>query len=193
MMSKKKILLGMFVCGLAGAFIYFFRPDTQSNVAPLEVYIPATSTVSAFDPRNTTYEIEGESVALKNGEARSEAAPGSASQIVTRYFGNEATGDLTGDGKDDRAYLITQDGGGSGLFYYAVVALKSETGYTLTNTFFVGDRIAPQSTEIHAEAGELHINYAERKEGEPMSTPPSVGAVLLLKVTTAGVLEGLME
>lgn len=112
---------------------------------------------------------------------------------ITTYFGNEASGDLDGDGKADIAYLITQEGGGSGLFYYAVVALKTDTGYKLTNLFFIGDRIAPQSTYISESVRELHINYAERKNDEPMTVAPSVGAVKLLKVTPDGVLEGLMK
>ncbi|MFA6158185.1 MAG: hypothetical protein WC763_00955 [Candidatus Paceibacterota bacterium] len=120
-------------------------------------------------------------------------------RAVAGYFGNEASGDLTGDGRDDRAFLVTRDEGGSGTFYYAIVAIATSTsvtapqGYYLTNPFLVGDRIAPQSTEINASARELHVNYAERNPGEPMTTSPSRGAVLLLKVTSAGVLEGLMR
>lgn len=151
------------------------------------------TTVFTFDPKNTTYIVEGQSVTLKNGFASTESAPGSASKITTRYFGNEAYGDLDGDDDNDAAYLITQDTGGTGLFYYAVVALRTPSGYKLTNTFLVGDRIAPQSTEIHEDSKELHVNFAERKDGEPMSAEPSVGAVLLLKVTPEGVLEGLMK
>jgi len=91
------------------------------------------------------------------------------------------------------AFIVTQSTGGSGLFYYAVVALNTPTGYKTTNAFFIGDRISPQSTEIHSDSEELHINFAERKAGEPFTTPPSVGAVLLLKVTSSGMLEGLMK
>ena len=42
-------------------------------------------------------------------------------------------------------------------------------------------------------SGEIQVNYAERKEGEPMSASPTEGATLLLKVTPDGVLEGLMQ
>ncbi len=146
-----------------------------------------------FDPKNATYVIDGQSVTLVNGISEVESAPGSSSKTTTRYFGNEAYGDVDGDDDNDAAFLITQDGGGTGLFYYVVVALRTPKGYQLTNTFFVGDRIAPQSTEIQEDAKELHVNFAERRKGEPMSAEPSVGAVLLLKVTPDGVLEGLMK
>jgi hypothetical protein len=112
---------------------------------------------------------------------------------TTRYFGNETRRDLNGDGEEDRAYLITQDGGGSGLFYYAVVDIKTPTGYKTTNAFFIGDRIAPQSLYIPKNSMELQVNYAERNPGEPMTTKPSRGVTKLLKVTPEGVLEGLMK
>ncbi len=146
---------------------------------------------TSFDGKNTEFTIDGEAVELKNGKAETSIVPGSASMKVTTYFGNEAKGDLNNDGTDDVAFLVTQTSGGSGIFYYVVVALKTSNGYTTTNAFFVGDRIAPQSTEINS--GELHVNFAERKAGEPMTTQPSQGVVLLLKVTPQGVLEGLMK
>lgn len=149
--------------------------------------------VYTFDPKNATYIIDGQSVALINGVSEVSSAPGSATKTTTRYFGNEAYGDVDGDDDNDAAFLITQDSGGTGLFYYVVVALRTPTGYKLTNTFLVGDRISPQSTEIKEDSKELHVNFAERKKGEPMTAEPSVGATLLLKVTPEGVLEGLMK
>ena len=149
--------------------------------------------VYTFDPTNATYIIDGQSVALIDGVSEVSSAPGSATKTTTRYFGNEAYGDVDGDDDNDAAFLITQDSGGTGLFYYVVVALRTPTGYKLTNTFLVGDRISPQSTEIKEDSKELHVNFAERKKGEPMTAEPSVGATLLLKVTPEGVLEGLMK
>ncbi|HEU0080668.1 MAG TPA: hypothetical protein VFQ72_01410 [Candidatus Paceibacterota bacterium] len=145
------------------------------------------------DTRNSTFTIDSETVTLVDGVSNAPAAPGSAAQKVTRYFGNEAVGDLNGDGSPDTAFLVTRETGGSGLFYYAVVLLKLPGGDRATNAFYIGDRIAPQSTLIPAGSRELQIAYAERKKGEPMTARPSVGAVLLLKVTPEGVLEGLMR
>ena len=149
----------------------------------LQAHVGGTNQ-SAFDGKNSTFTIDGQPVTLVNG---------TDSTNTTKYFGNEAEGDLNGDGLEDVAFLITQSPGGSGTFYYVVVALQTADGYQTTNAFLIGDRIAPQSTEIQADAKELHVNFAERKAGEPMTTQPSSGAVLLLKVTPAGVLEGLMK
>lgn len=153
----------------------------------------ATNIVGNFDGRNATFSIDGRQVTLKNGVSEEEAAPGSASKIITRYFGNEARGDLNFDGREDRAFLVTQEAGGSGFFYYAVAAIQTDSGYKTTNAFFVGDRIAPQPTYIPPNSGEIQVNYADRNEGEPMTAPLSRGVTLLLKVTPEGVLEGLMK
>lgn len=178
---------------ILGVLVYLFYPKSMvDSKKDADIFREPTKAFT-FDPKNTTYSIERQSITLVNGVGQTDSAPGSASKTITRYFGNEAYGDVDGDDDNDVVYLITQDGGGSGLFYFAVVALRTPTGYKLTNTFFVGDRIAPQSTEIQEDAKEIHINYAERKKGEPMSAEPSVGAVLLLKVTPEGVLEGLMK
>lgn len=172
---------------IVGAFAF------TRNTAHAPTSSQAVSSQTAFDGKNTTFIIDGTPVTLVNGVSEAPAAPGSATKITTRYFGNEATGDLNGDGSLDTAFLITQDTGGSGTFYYAVVALKTSNGYKTTNAFLVGDRIAPQSTFIPGNSQEIQVNYAERKPGEPMTAQPSVGATLLLKVTSDGVLEGLMK
>ncbi|MDP3207563.1 MAG: hypothetical protein Q8M65_00300 [Rhodoglobus sp.] len=126
-------------------------------------------------------------VTLVGGMAETAAAPGSASRVTTRFFGNEAKGDLNGDGNEDIAFLLTQDGGGSGTFFYVVVALRTDDGYTGTNAVLLGDRIAPQTTEIHGT--ELIVNYAERAPDEPMTTPPSIGVSKYLKVVDGELVE----
>jgi len=137
--------------------------------------------VTPADYKNATYVIEGQPVTLVNGHSEVPAAPGSASKVLTDYFGNDATGDLNGDGLPDVAFILTQNSGGSGTFYYVVAALRSSAGtYTGTNAVLLGDRIAPQTTEI--KGGEVIVNYADRKPGEPMTAQPSVGVSKYLKV-----------
>ncbi len=137
-------------------------------------------TQPAATPKDATYQIEENPVTLVNGLSEVEAAPGSASKTITRYFGNEATGDLNGDGKPDVALLLTQESGGSGTFFYAAAALQTEGGYVGTNAILLGDRIAPQPTTI--QNGTIVVNYAERKPGEPFTAAPSVGVSQYFKV-----------
>lgn len=138
-------------------------------VPPKEELPAGTSfepTVLGADIKNAMYAIEGERVLLVDGQADARAGK-------VRYFGNEALGDLNGDGTTDIAFLATLDGGGSGTFFYIITAFKKDGGYKGNNAIFIGDRIAPQTTEIRA--GEVIVNYAERRQGEPMTAQPSVG------------------
>ena len=132
------------------------------------------------DHKNATFVIDNTPITLMNGVSEVEQA-GSASKIVTKYFGNEAKGDLNNDGIPDAAFLLTQETGGSGTFFYVVAAIQTPNKtYNGTHAAFIGDRIAPQSTGIHN--GLVVVNYADRAPGEPMTAQPSVGKSIWFKL-----------
>jgi len=137
--------------------------------------------------RDSTYLIEGKQITLVNGYSEVEVTPGSSSKIITKYFGNEAIGDLNGDGMPDVAFLLTQEQGGSGTFYYLVAAIKTSSGYQGTSGVLLGDRIAPQNTTINN--AEILVSYAERKPGEPMTAEPSVGVSRYFKFENGELVE----
>jgi hypothetical protein len=140
---------------------------------------------TAADYKNATYIIDGQRVKLENGIAETEAAPGSASKVITRYFGNEFMTDLDGDGDEDVAFVLTQTTGGSGTFYYAVAALNTPEGYVGSDGYLLGDRIAPQTTELSPNPRHVNVvvfNYADRDSGDPMTAQPSVGKSAYLKI-----------
>jgi hypothetical protein len=173
---NKKTLAALTVVGVAaGYFAYhaIFKPDRP--------------TVSFFDPQNCTYSVEGKKVTLENGYAEESAALYSSSKLITRYFGNDVTEDFNGDGLADSAFIITQDGGGSGTFYYAVVALNEVKGCKGTNAILLGDRIAPQTTEF--QNNQIIVNYATRNPQDPLAVTPSVAASKYLKVEGATLFE----
>jgi len=156
--------------------IFYMLSDYLRRVKP---------TTLASDIKNASYLIEGQRVTLKNGIAETDSSPGSASKTITRYFGNELTTDLDGDGRDDVAFILTQERGGSGNFFYAVAALNTANGYVGSDGYLLGDRIAPQSTSLSQNARQKYVvvfNYADRKLGEPMTTQPSVGKSIYLKL-----------
>ena len=141
--------------------------------------------VTGATPKDAEYIIEGRRVKLENGLAETEAAPGSASKVTTRYFGNEVSYDLNKDGREDKVFLLTQETGGSGTFFYVVAALNTESGYVGSQALFLGDRIAPQTTEISRNPNHdrvIVVNYADRNPGEPMTTQPSLGKSIWLKL-----------
>lgn len=135
------------------------------------------------DFKEVTFFISGEPVTLVDGYAEAITALGGESMTRIRYFGNELAHDIDGDGIEDMVFLITQETGGSGTFFYLVGALKRDEGYVGTHAVYIGDRIAPQTTN-KGEGRQVIVNYAERAAGEPFSTPPSLGKSLYLLLDT---------
>ena len=137
------------------------------------------------DYKDAEFMIDGKKVKLTDGYSEEEGTPGSASKIIMRYFGNELKTDLNNDGREDVVFLITQQSGGTGTFYYAVAALNTMNGYVGSDGYFLGDRIAPQTTEVsqnprHKDV--IVVNYAERYATDPMTTPPSKNKSAYLKL-----------
>ncbi len=177
-MKTLKIILGLAAAIIIAGGLWWMN-NTASGPAPTVQGVDVTKI--AVDYKNATYVVGEQPVTLVNGRAEVSSVPGSASKTVTQYFGNEAMGDLNGDGVPDIAFLLTQSTGGTGTFFYAVAALKTQSGYQGTNGILLGDRIAPQTTQI--KNGQVVVNYADRKSGEPMSAKPSLGVTKYLKVT----------
>lgn len=177
------VLLVLIVIGLGLIFTQKYWVDNLINFI-LEKGEEKTANISS--PLNATYIIDGKSVTLVNSFSITETAPGSASKTIVRYFGNDAEGDLNGDGIVDVVFLLTKQDGGSGVFFYIVAAIKKGETYEGTNAIFLGDRIAPQTTEIRD--GEIIVNYAERNPGEAMTAQPSIGVSKYLKIDQSGAL-----
>lgn len=189
----------LFIVGMPGCSPAVLNETQEATKPPLAEATSAPITTTAVTPLassaeesipgflDTTFEVEGKAIQLVKGVSEVEAAPGSAAKVVTRYFGNESSGDLNGDGKEDVAFLIAQNSGGSGTFFYVVVALRTNAGYSGTNAMFLGDRIAPQTTSI--ENGVVVANYADRKPGEPFTTQPSVGVSRRFKIEDQNLIE----
>ncbi len=152
-----------------GIIIWLYTLAPEKTVAPDSDNVAIQE---VQDYKNTSYVIDGEQVTLKNGFAEVEVAPGSASKKVTRYWGGDFHKDLNADGRQDVVFMVTQDSGGSGLFYYVVAAINYPEGYRGSASFFLGDRIAPKNIELGDEATIL-VNFAERNPGESFAVAPS--------------------
>lgn len=155
------IIIILLVIGL-GIFagIAYLGKLPVKNILPVSV---------AFNPLTANYIVNGAQVSLVDGKA----ITGTDQKTSTAVFGEPVLGDLNGDGVNDAALIITQDSGGSGVFYYVAAAINTKNGAQGTNAMLLGDRIAPQNSEI--KDGQIIANYADRKIGEPMTTAPSVG------------------
>lgn len=127
---------------------------------------------NALDVKNISYTVSGEIFTLKDGRAEKERTPGSTSTKSVSIFGEPAYGDLDADGDTDAALVLVNDPGGSGTFYYAVLAMRESETYRATNAMLLGDRIALQTIEIRDSRAVY--NYAERRADEPMTALPSI-------------------
>lgn len=175
---KKPIIAFCLIVLAAVAAIYIFTAEKASAPGPV---LPETNT---FSPKDATYIIDGQKVTLKNGVSEVEAAPGSASKIITRYFGNEVKHDFNKDGREDVVFLLTQQTGGSGTFYYVVAALNTPQGYVGSQALLLGDRIAPQTTEMVGAGDVVVVNYADRGPQDSFAVAPSVGKSIWLLLDT---------
>lgn len=182
-----KIFFGVLIilCVLVGSFYV------------LNSYIYNEKQVDVIsDYKNATYVLNGEPVQLVNGFAETEASPGSATKVVTRYFGNQLLTDLNGDGVEDVAFILTQETGGSGIFYYAVGAVMTDGGYIGTDGYLLGDRIAPQSTNVSPNPRHKNVvvfNYVDRALDEPMTAQPSIGKSAYLKLVPEDMMWAIVE
>lgn len=156
------------------------RGDEQAGATAPD----APAAAARPDHKNIAYAIGGQTVRLVDGVAEVQAAPGSAAKVVARYFGNEARGDLNADGRADVAFLLTLEPGGSGTFFYAVAALDLPGGLVGSQGLLIGDRIAPQSTELRPD-GVIAVNYADREPDESFASAPSVAKTMLLKLNAS--------
>lgn len=154
-----------------------FLSLSNSDVVPV-VNTPAEKS----NPQNISYSIDGESIQLVNGKAERLITPDSTTKETYTLFGEPTFGDIDSDGDLDAVSYLTRDGGGSGIFYYVVVAVNASGTYRGTNAMFLGDRIAPQN--INFLNGKAVANFAERKVGEPFTTPPSMGKSVWIHLDT---------
>src|SRR3990167_3443169 len=116
-MRKVAVVVLVVLAALVGGFFWLNSYIYQEKQGPT-------------DYKDATYIIEGQPVKLgENGVS---------------YFGNEVKTDLDGDGIPDLAFLLTQESGGSGTFFYLVGAIQTPNNtYKGTHAVFLGDRIAP--------------------------------------------------
>ncbi len=157
--------------------------NTLVPASPTEQIIftgAAAGATQSAEYKNIGYTIDGQLVVLTNGVSTIAAAPGASAQVVTRIIGYQAYGDINGDGVEDVAFILTQDMGGSGTFFYVAAALSTQKGWQGLNAVILGDRISPLSTII--ENGMIVVNYDVRKPGDPFSALPSIGVIKNLKV-----------
>ncbi len=114
-----------------------------------------------------TITIDTQEFGMSDGVAVIAPSQGSGTANTLRLIGVPVLGDIDRDGNPDAALLVQHDPGGSGTFYYAVVAINDGGSYRASNALLLGDRIEPRAVEFID--GRFIYTYAERKPGDAMS------------------------
>lgn len=140
----------------------------SANVSRHDVIIHGVD--PCINPYNHTYSIENEKVVLHNGQVR-ETIPGSAAVILTRVIHKPVYVDLDGDNIKEAVTILMQQTGGTGTFYYLVVA---DDGDKIIESYFLGDRIKIVSVKVVNNI--IIVEYFEREMGQPMASKPTVQA-----------------
>jgi hypothetical protein len=135
------------------------------------------------DHKNATYTIDGVVTKLTNGRSVIVTDPVLETSVTTQYVGKEAIGDFDKDGRMDIAFVVRQDTGGSGTFYYLVAALNKESGYVGGEATFLGDRILLESTAVVGEDVVI-VKFKDRKPTDDFTVVPSVSKSVALVVAT---------
>lgn len=180
--TKTNVFLILLILTAISGGIYFYMNNKGSKEKTfVNINTSATSTKNInFDPLNFSYDIEGEKIKLVNGNSVSDIVPGSIEKLETTTFDKPAIGDLNKDNKNDSAILLTQDSGGTGLFYYLVAIINDAGVVKNTNSIFIGDRIEPVSLSI--KDGRVELNYIDRNQDDPMTADPTVKIKKLFEV-----------
>ncbi len=171
---KKYLYIGLFIIIIVWAFVLNRQSQNEDRRVPPT---PPEKNIVAASPLDLTYEVDEEMITLVKGKASEEAAPGSAAIITTEVFGEPVTGDI-GAGPDSSVMFLIQRSGGTGVFIYVVAAYTEAGQFKGSKAYFVGDRISPQNIRI--SNGVIEVNYATRKENEPMYAEPTVGVTKYL-------------
>lgn len=160
----RRVYIGLLLAALAAVAVLIAVMRSAVKHEELQT-VPTAS-------ENLTVTIDQQAFNLRDGVAELPAAPGTATKNTLRVVGSLVPGDINDDGKLDTALLLANDPGGSGTFYYGVVAVNDGGAYRASNALPLGDRIKPQG--IHFTDGRFVYRFLDRKPGEPMAAEPSV-------------------
>ncbi|MDQ5938765.1 MAG: hypothetical protein QG642_455 [Patescibacteria group bacterium] len=172
-MKKKIIFIVVIILAIIALLYFTISWYVKNKSANMAGELPA-------DVKNISYTIDSQEFDLVNGKVELEYGLDLASKSIVTIFSEPVYGDLDADGDEDAAVLLVQESGGSGVFYYAALAIRNSDGsYDASSSLLLGDRIAPQTVEIRS--GHAVYNFAERRPDEPMTTQASVAKSIFVQ------------
>ncbi len=162
----KKFLILIIILTLGFGALYYMRGDnegaTTQNDSGDKVFRP--------DPKSATFRFDDSSVTLSNGKGVEK--DGNTVIQETNLLDERAYGDLNSDGEEDAVVLLSQSGGGSGVFIYVAGYVSGPVSYKGTSAIFLGDRISPQSVSV--SGGVVTVKYLDRNPDQAFAEEPTV-------------------
>ena len=171
----KRLYTWLVVAALAAVALLVFVMRSSLN--------PEAPQADRSAMENLTVTIDQQRFVMQGGVAELDAAPGSAAKNTLRVVGEPVSGDVTGDGKPDGALLLRNEPGGSGTFYYAVLAVNDGGRYHASNVLALGDRIVPKGIDF--ANGRFVYRFLDRRPGEPMAADPTVQNTIVVEFDPA--------
>lgn len=188
---RKKIFIAFLVCFICFGGIFIVKDIRAKHLCSAEGntwnYAKASCDVSVSNiVKNASFLLEGSNVQLTDGIS---AVPIENSSLVnlTKYYGCPSSGQLEDKKTAALSFVISNESGGSGTFYYLAAAVEKDGGYIIIDPVFIGDRIKPIETSINN--GILIISYLDRAAGEGYSAEPSIQKNRKFKVADGIIIE----
>ena len=157
---------------LVGVTVLFYAMRNDFSVNDTGTSVVSENGVFRPDPSNATFTFDDGLITLSAGRNERSLTPGSARTEETVLMDEFAYGDINRDGKDDTLLLLARYGAGSGTFIYVAAFVSGPVTYRGSRTFFIGDRIAPQSISINGET--VIVKYLDRGPDEALAAEPTV-------------------
>jgi hypothetical protein len=116
---------------------------------------------------NGTYQTPyyNRTVTLTNGYYL-EGSGASAFSVHLNFY---AFGDLNGDGRNDAAVILDENGGGSGSFESVIAVINQDANPRQESLAQLGDRVLINSIDI--SSGVIHLNTVVHAPNDPMCCP----------------------
>jgi hypothetical protein len=151
------------------------QTQVTSDPADGSTSSPATPTAASQqveEIRNAPYQLGAsdslQTVQLTDGKFE-RGTPGSEDFISVLVTDFVATGDLTADGTQEAAALISENYGGTGVFVFLAVYSKVDGAWTFQTSNMVDDR--PQLQELSIANNEIFLDAVIHGTDEPMCCP----------------------
>lgn len=161
------------------------RPATPPPTADPSTVTPALNNGATSNPakpttvsdqveqiRNAQYSLgtaEGSQVVQLTDGAFEQGAPGAEDFISVQVTDFVAIGDLTSDGTDEAAALISENFGGTGVFVFLAVFSQVDGTWTFQTSSMVDDR--PELRELSIANNEIFLDAVIHGIDEPMCCP----------------------